>query len=166
MKTKIDKKVLMMAAGLGAAVSLVLGVLGIAAIYIPFLICVTGPVGCIIGYAVPIVVGVYAVKKHGINKDNLVDGLIIGGLAALAAGAAAGLVSIVVGLISIPLASAAYTSSLSDLSTTSSSLLAGGVTVVGVIIGAVVSTVVDTIIGGIAGLIMAAVTQGKGTPAK
>jgi hypothetical protein len=163
MKTKIDKKVMMMAAGLGGAVSLVLGILSIAAIYIPFLICVTGPIACIIGYAVPVVAGVYAVKKHGINKDNLVDGLIIGGLAGLAAGAVAGVVSIVVGLISIPLTSAAYSSSLS---VSSSSLLNGGVTVVGVIIGAVIATVVDTIIGGISGLIMAAVTQGKGTPAK
>lgn len=94
MKTTLNKNLLLTLFGVGAAVGLVMSILG-AIPLIGFLTCLLCPVI----FVAPIAVGYYASMKHNVNKEEIMDSVLVGAAGAAAAGVGYSLVSSILNFI-------------------------------------------------------------------
>jgi hypothetical protein len=165
MKTKLNTKVLLYVFLIAAGLGLVLGVTGL----IPFLNILTGLVTCCLIWFVGAAFAVYAARAHGITKDEVMDGLIVGALAGFISGLGYAIVAELINLLgtALGLGAASMFSALEDYGFSTVDVTAmAGFSIGTMIVSLIFSVVVFTVSGAIGGIIYAAVTEGKITPAK
>jgi hypothetical protein len=145
MKTKINKQVFIKIAVISAIIAAVFGVLNVVSTLVVLLSCVVAPLACLAWFVIPVIAGFFAAKEHNVNKELIVDGMVLGGLGGLVSGVVYAVITSVFSTVSLLLNLGQSASYLNEC----------------IIFGTCIYVVAYTVIGGLTGLLYAAIKDTK-----